>query len=127
MLQDDETLLIDMDTICHGHPIFEFGSIFNAYQGYSSLDHENCLNFLGLDYETCTEIYHKTLKYYFDDKSDAEIEAISHKAEIIGFTRIMRRSIRRNGFDTEEGKAMIEYCARRLGELLPVTDTLLWD
>lgn len=127
MLQDDETLLIDMDTICHGHPIFEFGSIFNAYQGYCALDHENCLNFLGIDYETCTEIYRKTLKYYFDDKSDAEIEAISHKAEIIGFTRIMRRSIRRNGFDTEDGKAMIEYCASRLAELLPVTDTLLWD
>ncbi len=127
MLQDDEALLIDMDTICHGHPIFEFGSIFNAYQGYSALDRENCLNFLGIDYETCTEIYRKTLKYYFDDRSDEEIEAISHKAEIIGFTRIMRRSIRRNGFDTEEGRATIEYCASRLAELLPVTDTLLWD
>lgn len=127
MLQDDETLLIDMDTICHGHPIFEFGSIFNAYQGYCALDHENCLDFLGIDFETCTEIYRKTLKFYFDGKSDEEIEAISRKAQIIGFTRIMRRSIRRNGYDTEEGRAMIDYCANRLAELLPVTDTLLWD
>lgn len=127
MLQDDETLLIDMDTICHGHPIFEFGSIFNAYQGYCALDHENCLDFLGIDFETCTEIYRKTLKFYFDGKSDEEIEAISRKAQIIGFTRIMRRSIRRNGYDTEEGRAMIDYCASRLAELLPVTDTLLWD
>ncbi|MBR3364107.1 MAG: phosphotransferase [Solobacterium sp.] len=127
MLQDDEALLIDMDTICHGHPVFEFGSIFNAYQGYCELDHQNCLEFLGIDYETCARIYRQTMKDYFDDKSDEEIEAISRKAQIIGYTRIMRRCIRRNGFDTEEGRAMIENCRKHLGELLQTTDTLLWD
>ena len=39
MLQDGETLLIDMDTLCHGHPIFELASIYNAYQGYCATDH----------------------------------------------------------------------------------------
>jgi hypothetical protein len=63
------------------------------------LDHQNCLEFLGIDYETCARIYRQTMKDYFDDKSDEEIEAISRKAQIIGYTRIMRRCIRRNGFD----------------------------
>ena len=30
MVQNGEPLLIDMDTLCMGHPIFELGSMFNA-------------------------------------------------------------------------------------------------
>ena len=40
MLQNDEILLIDMDTLCHGHPIFELASMFNAYHGFGDLDHD---------------------------------------------------------------------------------------
>ncbi len=126
MLQGDEVLLIDMDTLCHGHPVFEFASIFNAYQGYLELDHGNAMEFLGIPYETCEEIYRLTLKYYFEGKSAEETEAISKKAQIIGYTRIMRRTIRRGGFDTEKGRATIENCRRHLHELLAETDSLLW-
>ena len=34
MLQNNESLLIDMDTLCHGHPIFELASMVNAYKGF---------------------------------------------------------------------------------------------
>lgn len=127
MLQDDEALLIDMDTICHGHPVFEFASIYNAYQGYIELDHNNAMEFLGIPYETCQEIYRLTLRDYFNDKSEEEIEAISRKAQIIGYTRIMRRTIRRKGFETETGRATIENCRTHLHELLAETDSLLWE
>ncbi|MBQ0036641.1 MAG: phosphotransferase, partial [Firmicutes bacterium] len=33
-----ESILIDMDTICVGNPIFEFGSIYNAFEGYGLTD-----------------------------------------------------------------------------------------
>ena len=36
MVQNGEPLLIDMDTLCMGHPVFELGSMFNAFVGYSS-------------------------------------------------------------------------------------------
>ena len=51
MLQNDEVLLIDMDTLSYGHPVFELASMYNAYCGYSELDHQNCMNFLGIPYE----------------------------------------------------------------------------
>ena len=35
MLQEGEALLIDMDTLCTGHPGFELASMYNAYVGYS--------------------------------------------------------------------------------------------
>ena len=39
MVQNGEALLIDMDTLCHGHPVFELASMFNAYLGFSEFDH----------------------------------------------------------------------------------------
>ena len=124
MLQNGEVLLIDMDTLCYGHPVFEFASIYNAYQGYSELDHDNELNFLGISYEMGGEFWRKTLELYFEGRSPEEIEAINEKAQIIGYTRIMRRSIRRGGLDTQEGRAVIENAKAHLEELLAKVDSL---
>ena len=124
MLQNGETLLIDMDTLCHGHPIFELASMYNAYAGYSELDHQNILNFLGITYETAGELWHKILSLYLGTTDEAVIRQTEEKAMVVGYTRIMRRTIRRNGLNTEEGKAIIENCRRHLAELLAKVDSL---
>ena len=126
MLQNGEVLLIDMDTLCYGHPVFEFASIYNAYQGYSELDHENMRQFLGITYETGTKFWNKTLELYFEGRSPEEIQAINEKAQVVGYTRIMRRTIRRNGLNTEDGRAVIENCRRHLEELLAKVDSLVF-
>ena len=124
MLQNGESLLIDMDTICHGHPVFEFASMYNAYVGYAALDHDVVLKFLGIPYEQTTELWRKSLELYLDTTDENRIKEVEEKAMIVGYTRMMRRTIRRHGFDTEEGRATIEYCKKTLGELLSRTDTL---
>ena len=124
MLQNGESLLIDMDTLCHGHPIFEFASIYNAYAGFAVLDHSIQKDFLGISYETSVEFWQKTLRKYFDTDDAAFLQQIEDKAKIIGHARIMRRTIRRGGLETENGRAMIEACSSILAELLPRTDSL---
>ncbi|MDO5439257.1 MAG: anti-sigma factor antagonist [Erysipelotrichaceae bacterium] len=126
MLQDGEVLLIDMDTLCTGHPVFEFASIFNAYQGYSELDHDNMLQFLGIPYETGTRIWEKTLELYFDGKSKEEITEIADKAKLIGYTRNMRRLIRRDALNNEKGKAEVENCKKHILELTGKLDSLVF-
>ncbi len=126
MLQNGESLLIDMDTLCHGHPIFELASIYNAYVGYSALDHEQVRRFLGIDYETAGAFWHRSLELYLGTTDEAVLQDVENKAKILGYTRIMRRRIRRNGLNTEEGRAEIENCRAILAELLPKTDTLLF-
>ncbi|MBQ1512491.1 MAG: anti-sigma factor antagonist [Erysipelotrichaceae bacterium] len=124
MLQDEEVLLIDMDTLCTGHPVFEFASIFNAYQGYSELDHDNMMQFLGIPYETGSHIWEKTLELYFDGRSKEEIAEIADKAKIIGYTRNMRRLIRRDALENEKGRAEVENCKKHILELTEKLDTL---
>ena len=124
MLQNGESLLIDMDTLCYGHPVFELASMFNAYMGYGELDHDITLNFMGIPFETAKEFWDKSLKLYLDNADEETIRSVEEKAQIVGYTRIMRRRIRRNGFDTEDGRAEIENCKKHLAELLPKVDTL---
>lgn len=126
MLQNGEVLLIDMDTLCTGHPVFEFASIFNAYQGYTEVNHKNIESFLGINFDQGKRIWEETLQLYFDGKSPEEIEDIANKAKIVGYARNMRRTIRRNGFDNEEGKANIENCKTHLIELLDKVDSLVF-
>ena len=40
-LQNDEVLLIDMDTLSVGNPVFEFAHIYNSLIGFSEWDHEH--------------------------------------------------------------------------------------
>ncbi|MDO4812506.1 MAG: anti-sigma factor antagonist [Eubacteriales bacterium] len=127
MMQNGEVLLIDMDTLCYGDPVFEFASIFLAYLGFAELDHEVTQKFLGIDYSLATEIWDKTLRLYFGTEDETVLRANADKAKIIGYTRLMRRTIRRIGSDDPEGKAIIENCRAKLAELLGRVDTLCFE
>ena len=124
MMQDGEVLLIDMDTLCYGDPVFEFASIFLAYKGFAELDHGVTQKFLGISYELADHIWNKTLQLYFGTEDEAVLSANADKAMIIGYTRLMRRTIRRIGYDNEEGRAIIDNCKQKLAELLTRVDTL---
>lgn len=126
MLQNGESLLIDMDTLCHGYPIFELASMYNAYCGYAELDHSIDQKFLGIPYDTAVQFWKDSLKLYLDTTDEEKIKAVEDKARIIGYTRIMRRRIRRNGLDSPEGRAEIENCKRQLEELLDRVDSLVF-
>lgn len=124
MLQNGECLLIDMDTLCHGHPIFELASMFNAYLGYCELDHSLVESFQGINYDTSKKFWNRSLQLYLGTEDPAALKAVEDKARVVGYTRIMRRRIRRDGFNSEEGRAEIENCKKQLLDLLPRIDTL---
>ena len=127
MLQNDEVLLIDMDTLAVGHPIFELASMFNSFIGYSEYDHETIKKFQGFDFETGAAFWHKALAAYLETNCETKIREVEDKARIIGYTRMIRRSIRRRGMETEEGRAEIELWKSKLLSLLEKTDSLLFS
>lgn len=124
MMQNGETLLIDMDTLCQGDPVFEFASVWLAYLGYSELDHQIVKDFLGMDRTLTEKIWNDTIRLYFGTEDEATLQTYTDKARIIGYTRQMRRTIRRKGFETETGRAVIENCKQKLHELLPTVESL---
>ena len=124
MQQNGENLLIDMDTLAMGHPVFEFAAIFLAYQGFSCIDHENVKRFLGIPYDQAQQFWKATLKYYFGTEDESVWQAIEDKAAIIGYARVLRRTFRK-AKESEEYKArLVEFCKNALCELVPRTDSL---
>ena len=124
MIQNGEPLLIDMDTLCMGHPVFELGSMFNAFIGYSELDHQVTMNFFGYPHEAAEKFWDMSLKLYLGTEDDAVCQSVAEKAMIIGYTRMLRRAIRRP--HEAESPAKIARCKEMLAYLLNKVDTLIF-
>ena len=122
MVQNGEPLLIDMDTLCMGHPVFELGSMFNAFVGYSELDHQNMMDFFGYSFETAGKFWNMALKMYLGTDDEAVCQGVAEKAMVIGYTRMLRRAIRRP--NEADSPAKIARCKEMLAELLNKVDCL---
>ena len=124
MIQDGEPLLIDMDTVAYGHPVFDFAAIYLGFVGYCECNHEGTMDFYGLSYEMTGKIWETLMKQYFED--EAVRVDVTRKAQVIGYARMMRRTIRRNGLNTPDGQEVIALCKKRLEELLPLVENLYY-
>ena len=122
MVQNGEPLLIDMDTLCMGHPVFELGSMFNAFVGYSELDHQNMMDFFGYSFESAGKFWNMALKMYLGTEDEAVCQSVAEKAMIIGYTRMLRRAARRP--NEADSPAKIARCKEMLAILLEKTDSL---
>ena len=124
MVQNGEPLLIDMDTLCMGHPVFELGSMFNAFIGYSELDHQVTINFFGYTHESAEKFWDMSLKMYLGTDDEDVCRSVAQKAMIIGYTRMLRRAIRRP--EEADSPAKIARCKEMLAVLLNKVDALVF-
>jgi aminoglycoside phosphotransferase (APT) family kinase protein len=122
MVQNGQPLLIDMDTLCMGHPVFEFGGMFNAFIGYAEHDHSNIMEFFGYSFETAWKFWNLSLKMYLGTDDEARFKEVETKASVIGYTRLLRRTARRISEPGSHEK--IEYYKKRLVETINKVDTL---
>lgn len=127
MMQNGEALIIDMDTLCVGDPVFEFGTVYLACIGFTELSDDEFNPFLGISNAAAAKVWDRTLELYFDGKSSEAIRRNEDRAKIVGYTRLMRRTIKRVGYDDPEGSRIIENCKKNLIELLRNVDSLPFE
>ena len=120
MCQNGETMLIDMDRISHGHPIFELANIHMTYVVFGENDPKVVEDFLGLPYHTAKYIWKKFLSIYLGTNDKNIIADVERKASVLSYFRLIRRCVKDNGVD----KALAEYANSKLIPLLAAVDTL---
>ena len=125
-LQNDEVLLIDMDTLSVGNPVFELAHIYNCLIGFSEWDHEHIKRFQGYDFETAQTFWAKALAAYLETEDEAALREAEEKIRIISYARLLSRSIRHRENQTEAGKQEFSFWRGELLKLLEKTDTLLF-
>lgn len=118
--QNNEAILIDMDTLSVGDPVFELSNIYLAYHGFGELNHDSVSKFLKLDWDTAQKVLDLSFKFYFDGKNKAYIEDCLNKAKVVGYTRLLRRTIRRD----KDNKVFIDHLKKRLIESVNKVDNL---
>ncbi|MEG2107537.1 MAG: anti-sigma factor antagonist [Clostridia bacterium] len=121
MMQNDEVLLIDMDTLSYGHPIFEFAQIYLTYVGFGEYDHNVSVNFLGLSYEMTNQLWASSIREYFNTLDENAISEIFAKIKVISYTRIVRRMLRR-----EKDNVALPFYKERLINAIEGVDTLVF-
>lgn len=126
MLQNGESLIIDMDTLCHGNPAFEFGGMYFTYQAFDELNQSNTLRFLGIPYETAGEVFQKSIRLYLKDADEEAIKEAIKKAKVIGYTHLMSRTIDQDQPENEKYINVIKNCRTNLISLLKEVDGLAY-
>ena len=61
MVQGEDLLLIDMDTLSVGHPIFEYAQLYAPYCAFEEDEPGNCKAFLGIEAEDSKRLFHALL------------------------------------------------------------------
>lgn len=125
MVQNGEVLLIDMDTLSYGDPVFEFASIFNAYKGfYFGKKPVEGVSFIGIPYDMGVEIWEKTLRLYFNTDDEAYLNSVKDKAALLGYTRVLRRTIRRYDIKNPDVRELTDGYIKEIEAILDRVDTL---
>ena len=87
MVSDGEPILIDMDTLSVGDPVYDFAGLFVGYKAYPEDEADNSEKFLGISRESCDRIWDAFIHYYFDDRTiPANAE---DKARIVAYVRFL--------------------------------------
>mgnify|MGYP002856824158 CR=1 FL=1 len=118
-----ELMLIDMDTLCLGDPVFDFGSLYNAYIGRERAIPGNNQKFLGITAEQAARFWKKTLEYYFKTTDKKKLDEIEARAAIVGELRLMAKAIK-SYKGTEDGERQIESSKEILEKLVPAATEL---
>ena len=116
MLQKNEMLLIDMDTLSVGYPIFELAALYFAYCGFNESDHENSMKFFGIKEEDARALFNGLVSEYFG-KIDQDIV---NKIRIVAYIQLIRWN--RNNEPENEKRFLI--AKQNLLELLDKYDDL---
>ena len=117
MITEGELMLIDMDTICAGDPIFELATICNSYKEFPSIAPEAAL-FLGIDVETAFTLWEKTLECYMETAPEAgeSKEDVARRAQILGCIRIIDYIDRRK--EAPDREKCINTCVSDITQLI---------
>lgn len=116
MVQNDELLLIDMDTLSVGHPIFELAAIYAPYCAFNEDDPENSLKFFGISDEDATKLYNSLLDLYFG-KDDI---VAKEKIKLLSYIHMVWW----NRTNEPNNNVRLEGCRSRLYALLDKYDDL---
>ncbi len=82
-------MLIDMETLCTGDPVFEFAGLYVTYVAFNEDDPGNSIRFHGLDEKTTETIFRSSLCRYLDISEGEQTREYENRILIPGLLRYL--------------------------------------
>ena len=89
MLSGNEPMLIDMDTLAVGDPVFDLMGLCVAYPLFNEDEPDNSQKFLGISGEMCNYVYKTTLACYFSDLDAAVVQKAEKRVRLVAYIRFL--------------------------------------
>ena len=82
-------MLIDMETLATGHPVFDFAGIYVAYIEFEEDEPGNMQRFLGISADTASYIFEKLMEYYLETTTPTLLASEILKIRIVSAIRFL--------------------------------------
>lgn len=122
-MQNGEPLLIDMDRISKGHPVFELSDLYYFYVVLGEDDPAVVENFMGFSYDTAKGFFRSFLRYYLDTDEESRIAEVSEKASLLCYSRMIRK-IRKKTVISDEDRVRIDRYLEKIRAVTSKISTL---
>lgn len=89
MISDEEIVLIDMETLSVGNPIFEFAGLYMTYILFNKHEPNNTEKFLGINKDTSSQLFYSTVRNYYNYLPYEEYNSVLKQIEMLGNIRFL--------------------------------------
>ena len=89
-LSGNEPMLIDMETLSVGDPVFDLQGLYVTYQLFPEDDPGNLQEFCGLTEALGDAVWNLALEYYFDDRGPSALRDAIPKIRIVACVRFLQ-------------------------------------
>lgn len=116
-LKNTEPLLIDMDRLSVGDPVFELGDIYLYYVANGWKDPDGKDPYLDISFRECRRFFDLFMKHYLQTEEESRIRQASDQAALLGNIRLINRYFKPNEV-TEESRSEVEELLHEIRRLL---------
>lgn len=118
-------MIIDLDGMTKGHPVFDFGAIFATYYAFFEKDHAGMEDFHRIPWDVAMRMRHDLLRRYYDGISEEKAAEIERIVAFIGYLRLLGFLIARPGFSADLPN--VANAVEKLKAMLPGLSTLAYQ
>ena len=124
MMVDNEPMLIDMDTLGLGNPVFDLAGLYVTYQMFEEDDPDNSMDFLGMTNEMVDEIWNRITDSYFDFLDSKEKKKVTDRIVLVAAIRFLFLIVTTDLKNSELGRRRIDHAVSHIEELLKTVTQL---
>ncbi|HCM92583.1 MAG TPA: hypothetical protein DIS78_08475 [Lachnospiraceae bacterium] len=125
MMSDNEPVLIDMDTLSIGQPIFDLQGLYVTYMAFEEDEEDNSIKFLGIETQTCAHIWDLIIRDYYGITDEEKLKVITDKIRLLAYIRFLHIININQDRDSELGQIRIKHGSEHLRELVGRIDDLM--